>query len=391
MVNELYQNQKNAVLGYSKKAVKKAGDTIRKGTDPEQREEAINIIRNFRESHLYPLMLIKNHVNRMAKKVSGDYILARRLKRLPTIIDKLQRPTLDGTTTNAIQLTRMQDIGGCRVIFDTVEEIYDCLERLKRSKSVHKIIDIDDRVFTPKESGYRGVHVVFSCYDNDEASKSPWKKHKIEVQLRTRLQHAWATCVEMIDIFEKTQLKTRLKGDDSYRRFFKLTAKLMAVQEGSDCHTQLECLNIRQELFEIDVQLNIIDALQDYKIASQAVGYGGKGTNNLDGQMLISLKEDVNNTGDFTVTREYFAKAKSIQAIEAYNSLESDLEFTAVVLVSVKNVEDLKKAYPNYFVDTGNFIQFFWQQIRLFNLGVVAQAKELTQQLKALQKTNGKQ
>jgi ppGpp synthetase/RelA/SpoT-type nucleotidyltranferase len=137
--------------------VKKAGDSIRKGCDEDTRVQAIVIIRNFRESHLYPLMLIKNHINRMAKKVSDNYILARRLKRLPTIIDKLERPTLDSNTSNAIQLTRMQDIGGCRVIFETVDEVYACLERLKRSTSVHKIIAIDDRLTKPKVSGYRGI------------------------------------------------------------------------------------------------------------------------------------------------------------------------------------------------------------------------------------------
>ncbi|PPW35426.1 GTP pyrophosphokinase, partial [Escherichia coli] len=71
------------------------------------------MIQNFRELHLYPLMLMKNHLARAAAKVDKDkkILVARRLKRLSTIIDKLERPSLDGgRTSNAIKLTRMQDV-----------------------------------------------------------------------------------------------------------------------------------------------------------------------------------------------------------------------------------------------------------------------------------------
>jgi hypothetical protein len=42
--------------------------------------------------------------------------VAQRLKRLPTILDKLTRiPTMSVTT--------MHDLGGCRVVFETVDEV----------------------------------------------------------------------------------------------------------------------------------------------------------------------------------------------------------------------------------------------------------------------------
>jgi len=61
MVNEPYQQQKQATSSFSKKQVQKAGEKIRKGCTESQYSDAIAVIRNFRESHLYPLMLIKNH------------------------------------------------------------------------------------------------------------------------------------------------------------------------------------------------------------------------------------------------------------------------------------------------------------------------------------------
>lgn len=42
---------------------------------------------------------------------------------LSTIIDKLERPTLDGFNNNAIDVTRMQDIGGCRAIVSDLKQL----------------------------------------------------------------------------------------------------------------------------------------------------------------------------------------------------------------------------------------------------------------------------
>ncbi|MFT5708639.1 MAG: ppGpp synthetase/RelA/SpoT-type nucleotidyltransferase [Oceanospirillaceae bacterium] len=127
MANKAYENQKRA-LNYSKTRVEKAGRDIRHGCDGEVRRESIEIIQNFREVHLYPLMLIKNHLTRSAKKVTKKALVVRRLKRLPTIIDKLERPTLDGQSTNAISLSRMQDIGGCRAILANIQQVKNFIQ-----------------------------------------------------------------------------------------------------------------------------------------------------------------------------------------------------------------------------------------------------------------------
>src|SRR5690554_5192874 len=95
MASKAYQSQK-CTLKYSKSQIEKAGRAIRHGCKGEEREDAILKIQNYRETHLYPLMLVKNHLFQATKKVSKKGIVARRLKMLATIIDKLERPTLDG-------------------------------------------------------------------------------------------------------------------------------------------------------------------------------------------------------------------------------------------------------------------------------------------------------
>lgn len=88
MANGQYEDQKRP-LTISKKQIEKAARSIRHGVDGAERIEAIEKIQSFREFHLYPLMLMKNHLIRTAKKVSPRVIVARRLKR-PDFRDKAQ-------------------------------------------------------------------------------------------------------------------------------------------------------------------------------------------------------------------------------------------------------------------------------------------------------------
>ncbi|URM13291.1 RelA/SpoT domain-containing protein [Vibrio splendidus] len=209
MANQQYENQK-VTLRYTKNEIDRAARSIRHGCEAEEREEAINKIQNYRELHAYPLMLMKNHLVRTSNRVSSDILVARRLKRLPTIINKLERPSLDGTSKNAIKLTRMQDIGGCRAIVKNLKQLKELQQLLLKSRSVHKITHTSDYL-TPKISGYGGVHLIYSCF-NDSDCKHNWSKTKVEVQLRTQLQHAWATSLEIIDTLEQIELKTSMGG-----------------------------------------------------------------------------------------------------------------------------------------------------------------------------------
>ncbi|MCG9657973.1 RelA/SpoT domain-containing protein [Vibrio mediterranei] len=129
------------------------------------------------------------------------------MKRLETIIDKLQRKSLDGNTTNATCVTNMNDIGGYLAIFPdlmslelAVSQLQGTVEKVGRVR----IKDIDNYISNPKpnDCGYRSLHVI---YRYDHASG---KSFNIEAQLRSRLQHLWATTVEIMDILEGTKIKT---------------------------------------------------------------------------------------------------------------------------------------------------------------------------------------
>lgn len=120
------------VREHSNKAVQRASRVIGKGTGtPEELEEARAILSNYRLAHAYPLNAVTVTVRQRALALYPNAVVAERRKRLPTIIDKLERqPTMSMTT--------MQDLGGCRVVLETVEEVdhlVGVLQNLPRSKN----------------------------------------------------------------------------------------------------------------------------------------------------------------------------------------------------------------------------------------------------------------
>lgn len=350
MVHPVYEKQK-IELQYSKKQVAKAGRALRKGVVGEEREEAIKVIQAFRASHSHPLTLIKNHLVRHARNIDENALIARRLKRLPTIIDKLERETLDGVNPNQTDIRRMQDIGGCRAILSSPTDVEKLKDSLFNSRSVHKLTKVKDYMQSPKDTGYRGVHLVYSCYGKDE-STSPWKGHKIEVQLRTRLQHAWATAVEMVDLFDGTNLKTGMVGNEKWRRFFFLMGHVISDTENIKVCSNQELRAYIQELAELNVELNAYQRLKGYQMITPVAFDSNNGEK---GYTLITLKRESDSS--FIATTRFFRESKRELAIHFYDLAESNTEYELAVLVATQGADSLKKAYPNYFADTELFLK----------------------------------
>ena len=363
MTNKAYQSQK-CILKYSKTQIEKAGRSIRHGCEGDERADAILKIQNYRETHLYPLMLIKNHIAQATKKVSKKGIVARRLKMLATIIDKLERPTLDGDEKNAIQLTRMQDIGGCRAIVENISQLRELLSRLKDSSSVHQIIRTNDYL-KPKDSGYSGVHLIYSCFAGSD-EENEWKKTKIEFQIRTDLQHAWATSLEIIDTLEGIKLKTSMEGHPEWRRFFKIAGQLVAHTERSCMLSDEEFDGFKIELRELEGRLEVRRKLSRYNLAIKVTTdkkHLPRRVLSHQGLFLVRLlrsseKESSEEKVALKLQLGAFGPNEMETALSDLAKSEADPEVVISVLVSAGDVRNLKKAYPNYFGSTTKFQSF---------------------------------
>lgn len=149
---------------------------------PEEIRKARGVVDAYRSAHAEPLRAAYMGLRSCLITEGLKFDLSRRMKRLPTIEDKLRRlPSMD--------LSSMQDIGGCRAVLNTQEEVQRVVDRfvansLKRNKQSDKIRDY---VVQPQDSGYRAVH-IYTRYHG----------RRIEVQLRTGEQDSWAKIVESL-------------------------------------------------------------------------------------------------------------------------------------------------------------------------------------------------
>ena len=116
---------------YSKSQINEAGRHVSDfGISPEKRLEYLNIIDNWRAAHAFPMNTFAINLKHQVSNIPSA-IVVQRLKRLNTILDKLQRyPTME--------LYRMQDLGGCRVIVPTIEDVYWVKSKLKNSRIRHE-------------------------------------------------------------------------------------------------------------------------------------------------------------------------------------------------------------------------------------------------------------
>jgi hypothetical protein len=130
----------------------------------------------------------------------------------PTIINKLR-------LNPSMKLARMQDIGGVRAVLKTIKDVRD-LEREYRNKShfKHELVNEKDYIESPKNTGYRGIHLIYK-YKNNRKKAKEYNGLLLELQIRTRLQHAWATAVETMGTFLGQPLKS-MDGDKKWFDFF---------------------------------------------------------------------------------------------------------------------------------------------------------------------------
>ena len=322
---------------YTKTQIKKAGKTyVSPNATEKEKEDALALINNWRSSHSFPLQIIYMHL----KKTAGDRaIVAQRLKRLYSITQKLHRfPNMS--------LTSMQDIGGCRVIVDSISDVYKMVDNLKNSRMRHKLKEEYDYIDNPKIDGYRSYHIVYSYY----SERNPkYNGLFIEIQIRTHIQHLWATAVETMDTFTGDPLKIG-QGDPYNRDFFVLVSKLLEIYETNDCCKEsVKQSDVLQDFINYEKRYEVLRKLKSIK---ESVGYVQRTDNQNQGYYVLKLNREKNQ-----LTINYYIKSDLEKATIEYDVAEKNRDLDEdIVLVSTASFNMLKKAYPNYFSDINEFI-----------------------------------
>lgn len=199
----------------SKNSVRRAGSAIRRyargeGTT-EGLESAIDVMVAYRSGFSDPLVKVNNALRSFCAAIGVKGDVTQRLKKSNTILSKLSRES-------GLDLSRMQDIGGCRVVFESVDDLRRVEKLIKRTWGT-ELHHEKDYINEPRESGYRGVHLIV-IRDGK----------LIEIQLRTLVMHEWAELVEAFSAVTRDNLKQ--DGSHVIQEYMKLLSKLQATNDG---------------------------------------------------------------------------------------------------------------------------------------------------------------
>lgn len=304
---------------------------------------ANNVLANWRACHLYPINTFQALLRLKLKSIDQNALVAQRLKRAPSIISKLER-------FEGMNLARMQDIGGLRAVVSSMSKLRKLETAYRNATFKHKLVSSKNYITEPKADGYRSIHLIYR-YSNPRAPE--YEGLSIELQLRTSLQHAWATAVETMGTFLGQALKSG-QGERDWREFFEVASAAISLVEKCPPPPGFENISandVNERLAKLETKLQVLNKLNGFAIAANRITRErGQGAYHL--VILDSAAR--------TVSIRPFPQARLEEANLAYSEIESRAkngESIEAVLVSAGPIDALRKAYPNYFLDTQSFVQ----------------------------------
>jgi putative GTP pyrophosphokinase len=320
----------------SKGLINRAGETLRSGENPEGVE--LNAIETWRAAHKYVLNTFQSILRNRRKKAKRKIEIAQRLKRRSTIVDKLFREP-------KMELARMDDIAGCRLIFPNISSLKTFRRKFLRARFNHKRknkISKYDYLKHPKPSGYRGVHDIYE-YNPNSAKGKPYTGLLLELQYRTFPQHAWASAVELVSRITENQPKFD-RGDDRYREFFRLASEVVARvhEQSKSTYPDVSNDDLIKRLEAVDGEIHLIRMLRGLHTVYEGPKAGGN--------IILQISE----AGHLTIHEPGDEKA----AIEEYFTLEKENPKDDIVLVNAKSFAEIRSAYRNYFSDPQEFLRY---------------------------------
>jgi ppGpp synthetase/RelA/SpoT-type nucleotidyltranferase len=311
-------------------------------TAREKYSHAQDVINNWRSAHGYPLWVFQRTLRTKAALVDDHALVSQRLKRLQAIRLKL-------SLHRNMSLSQMQDIGGCRAVVHSVDAAYELASIYERNRSLrHTLRRKTDYISTPRASGYRGIHLIYK-YQGRVAG--PFDTLQIEMQIRTEVQHIWATAVETVGSFLSQALKSSL-GQDVWLRFFALMGSATAKREQTSLvgGTPDNSHELISELRRTANDLQVESRLRAYGAALRTIGTD-------EGEARYYLLEL--DTSSQTVSIKSFKASETEKANTEYLQIEKSIAGQPdkeAVLVSVHSFSALRTAYPSFFMDTGRFL-----------------------------------
>ncbi len=257
-----------------------------------------------------------------ADAIDSKAICTYRIKRVESIISKLRRYP-------ETSLVTMEDLAGCRCILSSRQSIPRLVESIKRRL---KVTRERDYIKETPETGYKSYHLTI---------QDPTKSNlKLEIQLRSRIHHNWATLVEITDQVLGTKIKENHDTPDlmEFHRIFSKNESEITIED-------------KKRLLEIADRYDYVSKIGQLFIKNN--------------QRIRSLYDEINSTTDtfFLVETDNrkltsFAHYNGFQEAEEayirrYAELSNNHNASANLLLfhaQQPDFETISMAYSNYFL-----------------------------------------
>ncbi|MBX8490738.1 hypothetical protein K5D42_12815 [Pseudomonas cichorii] len=277
-----------------------------------------------------------------------------RTKSLESFSEKITRPG----KTYEDPLSEVTDLCGLRVILYYQEDVD------KFSAALKRILVVDDFKSVDKKSelrsdqfGYMSVHLICQI-DAERAKLLEWKLYKgfnVEIQIRTVLQHAWAS------ISHALQYKSKVGVPDQFFRQLTRIAGLLELSDEQFSDLRDKTLALKSEVAEsisnkdLDVVVNSVSLMQyihssntvnQITVAALNAGFSEsdeRGNDQLGmvcaslGILKLSILDDL--LGSFVKKAipyfKYFASLSADEVELGYISGDSD-HWCAIAIVALK-------------------------------------------------------
>ncbi|MES2516446.1 MAG: RelA/SpoT domain-containing protein [Bacteroidota bacterium] len=331
---------------YSNRQINFAGQVLKEPNKYKVGDlrEAEDILTYWRTIHAYPINTFQSTLrDKIIRLDIQSPIVAQRLKRAVSIVAKLER-------FDQMKLSTMQDIAGLRAIVKSVTDVRKLEKNYKESSFKHNLKGYKDYVTEPAISGYRGIHLIYEFVSENNAESNGLR---IELQIRSKLQHTWATAVETVGTFLESSLKSS-QGPTEWLNYFGLVSAGFSILENcpiSHPYKMISNIEIFERISDETKQLKVHDKLKAFTVAADHINQKLK--NSKYNLITLNLEKKTVNV------KSYFANQLK-RANKDYTGIERKINEGAplqVVLVSTGSIDNLRKAYPSYFLDTKEFLQ----------------------------------
>lgn len=327
-----------------KSKIEAIGKKIRHSGDTLLLVEDIDAINDWRAAHRMLLTRWQSILRQRLKSLGmkNSVLLAQRLKRYPTIINKLKRFEMN--------LANMNDVAGCRLIFKNLDDLHRFRESiLKQSYFEHDLISGNkyDYITSPKDDGYRGIHDVYK-FNNP---KSPCNGLRIEIQYRTLTQHIWSTTSEALGMLSGYHTKFN-DADPETLDYFRVTSELFsrAFENHKSCLADSNLTDLALDYIRLEMQLGILKHLEMYRVVQKSL-------NKTDKAQASIISFNASSPNKVPQVEIQFFKRQN-DAFAHLTSLEKKYRnspFSDVLFVQAESYAILDQLFPNYFIKTDDF------------------------------------